>query len=90
MDDRQLRSTLQSTGMQFFINVYERANAKGGELSQQDVAECNPGKEYTAHSVSTRRSCVKRIFRFGRQREALEICQEVRGTWWGYHKQGRI
>ena len=83
MDDRQLQSTLRSIGMQFFLNVYERANANGGELSPQDVAECNPGREYTANSVSSRRSGVRRIFRSGRQGEAFQICQEVRATWWG-------
>ena len=81
MDDRQLKRTLQSIGKQFFINVYGRADANGGELSAQDVAELNPGKEYTANSVRTRRSGVKRIFRSGKQREAWQKCQEVRG--WG-------
>ena len=81
MSDEQLQTTLRSVGKRFFRKVYDRAVANGGELSEQDVDECNPGANYAHNSMNTKRSGVRRIFRSGRQREALQICREVRG--WG-------
>ena len=73
-----LKQALRSIGKQFFINVYERADANGGELSKQDVAECNPGRNYSTNSMNTKKSGVRRIFRSGREKEALQMCHARR------------
>jgi hypothetical protein len=74
MDDLQLKTTLQAIGKNCFMNVYERADAKGGQISIQDMIECNPGVNYSPNTVSTKRSGVKRIFKFRRHQEALQMC----------------
>ena len=74
MDNIQLKTTLQAIGKNCFMNVYERADAKGGEISIQDIIECNPGVHYSPNTVSTKRSGVKRIFKSRRHVEALQIC----------------
>lgn len=74
MDDIQLKTTLQAVGKNCFMNCYERAEAKSGQISIQDIHECNPGANYSPNTVGTKRSGVKRIFKFRRQQEALQIC----------------
>lgn len=93
MDDVQLKTTLQAVGKQCYMNCFERAVTKSGELVQQDIIECNPGVIYSPTTMSTKKSGIKRIFKSRRHHEALQICNRSRvGTTVRVHAstQGRM
>lgn len=60
------------------MNCYEIAKAKDGDITIQDVKDCNPEANYTKKSWSSRKSGVKSIFKYGRHRDALRICKSSR------------
>ena len=78
MNDSQLKTTLQAVSKHCFINCYEKAAQQNGEMSIEDIIECNPGLTYSLVTMKTKRSGIKRIFKAGRQVEALDICHRSR------------
>ena len=87
MNDLQLKTTLQAISKKCFLNCYERAEEKNGDVSVQDIMECNPDFHYSLPTAKTKRSGIRRIFRAGRQAEAMEICNKSRAGAWVSKKQ---
>ena len=67
MDDHQLGITLRSMGKACFVKYYERADDPA--LAQRMKEE----EPYTYKSCQSRVSCLRRIIKHGRDRDALRI-----------------
>ena len=67
MDDHQLETALRSMGKACFVKYYERADDPA--LAQRMKEE----EPYTYKSCQSRVSCLRRIIRHGRDRDALRI-----------------
>ena len=65
MDDHQLETTLRAVGKACFVRYYERADDPA--LARR-IEEAEP---YTHKSCQSRASCIRRIIRNGRDRDAL-------------------
>lgn len=75
-----LEEALRSIGKRCFVNCFEMASQKNGILTDENVLECDPeiikktGGEVSYNALATRRSCIRKIFKNGKQTEALKIC----------------
>ena len=77
MTKSKLERLVQSIGKRRFENCYEIADQKRENLTITDLVRHDPALKGTAEKgLATRLSCIKRIFREGKQREALAMAKD--------------
>lgn len=80
MNEAQIKSALKSIGKRCFVNCFEVAWKKGGELSRDDIKDNDPQVGEDVNGLDTRRSNTHRIFKAKQQCYALKKCFTITGN----------
>lgn len=72
---------LRTAGKKTFVRCFAKAHNRRGDITTDQVAECDPDSaEWKDESLATKTSVIRAIFRKGNQCAALKMCFTIRGN----------